>query len=175
MKGLLLTGPTGVGKSTLQATLRTEHGFWVPRTCTTRSVEADERDVTRFDDDVFLSAVRGGDIVLPAFFGGHWYGWLREDLDALSSRAQPAVLNVRPYAALMLCALAHNLVAVWLALEEGELQKRRAGRRAARDTDLTTRMRREAEDDNDLVYKPCFANIVTADESAIARLLELSQ
>jgi len=173
VRGLLLTGPTGVGKSTAQVALCKGHGFWMPRTCTTRAVEPNEPDALHFPEPDFLEAVQSGEVVLPASFGTEWYGWLKGDLDALQHDAGWAVLNVRPYTALMLQALLEGFVAVWLAVDASELSRRRVGRTAARDTDTALRSRRQAHDDEDLVYRPCFAHVCTADENLVATLLDL--
>lgn len=173
MHGLLLTGPTGVGKSTAQTVLREQHGFWTPRTCTTRVVEPNESDLLHFSEPEFVAAVRAGDVVLPASFGDEWYGWLRVELTALQHDAGRAVLNVRPYAALMLQALLSGFVAVWLTVDSTELARRRSARLAARDTDHLLRQRRQAQDEEDLIYEPCFANIRIADGALVASLLDL--
>lgn len=173
MRGLVLTGPTGVGKSTAQAVLHEHHGFWVPRTCTTRQAEVDESDLLRYSQSEFLEAVRTGKVVLPASFGGEWYGWLEEDLRALQQDDGRAVLNVRPYAALMLQGLLKNIIAVWLTLDDDELSRRRSGRFAARDINRRSRERRKTQDDSDLIYRHCFAHVRTADDTLIASLLEL--
>lgn len=136
MRGLLLTGPTGVGKSTAQAELHERHGFWVPRTCTTRRVESHESDLLHYSQPEFLDAVRAGKVALPASFGGKWYGWLAGDLHALQHGSGRAVLNVRPYPALILQALLEGFIAVWLTVDDDELSRRRAERFAARDTNL---------------------------------------
>jgi guanylate kinase len=173
MRGLLLTGPTGVGKSTAQAVLREQHGFWVPRTCTTRTPEAGEPDLLHFPADRFLEAVRSGEIVLPASFGQEWYGWLTTDLNVLRQNDGRAVLNVRPYAALMLQALLPDFVAVWLTVDDQELSRRRSTRLAARDSDGALRQRRVTQDNDDLVYRPCFAHVYMADARLISNLLAL--
>ena len=126
MRGLILTGPTGVGKSTAQSALQKLHGFWVPRTCTTRQIEAAEKkEMVPYSHDGFLEAVRAGSIVLPTSFGGQWYGWLAADLLALKYDSGQAVLNVRPYPALLLQGLLEDFRAVWLTLDQSELARRR--------------------------------------------------
>lgn len=175
MRGLILTGPTGVGKSTIQSQLREEHGFWAPRTYTTRFVEPNDRDLIHVPSDHFMQAARDGAILLPVTFGGNWYGWLKDDVDVLRSERARAVLNVRPYPALILQALMPSLIAVWLTLEPAELARRRAQRHAARDDDPLVRTRREVQDAEDLVYMPCFKHTCAADDRAVHMLLMLLQ
>lgn len=149
------------------------HGFWVPRTCTTRVVESHETDLLHFSSPDFLDSVRIYKVVLPAWFGGEWYGWLAEDLQKLQQDTGSAVLNVRPYPALILQALLKDFVGVWLTLDDGELSRRRAERLAPRDTDIQWRMNRQRQDDIDLIYKPCFAHVLEADDGLLANLLKL--
>lgn len=174
MRGLLLTGPTGVGKSTAQLRLRSEHGFWTPRTCTTRGVGTADLDFDHVPEPEFLRRAKAGDIVLPARFGSAWYGWSREELSLLRSAPGRAALNVRPYTALILQAALDDCIGVWLTLDDEELAGRRAGRREARDIDFELRARREAQDKEDLTYKACFAHVFMADDTLIDRLLELA-
>jgi len=131
VRGLLLTGPTGVGKSTAQAELHERHGFWMPRTCTTRRVESHESDLLHYSQPEFLDAVRAGKVALPASFGGKWYGWLAGDLHALQHGSGRAVLNVRPYPALILQALLEDFIAVWLTVDDDELSRRPSCRKRA--------------------------------------------
>jgi guanylate kinase len=173
MRGLILTGPTGVGKSTAQSALREKHGFWVPRTCTTRLIEANELDLVPYSRNEFLEAVRARNVVLPTSFGGQWYGWLATDLDALRHDPGRAVLNVRPYPALLLQGLLENFCAVWLTLDEGELARRRTSRFADRDTNAELRQRRHTQDQSDLTYRECFAHVCVAGEALVVNLLGL--
>lgn len=173
MRGLLLTGPTGVGKSTAQLVLHQQYGFWTPRTCTTRQVEAHESDFLHHSELDFLKAVRDSSIVLPASFGGEWYGWPAQDLHTLQHGSGRAVLNVRPYPALILQALLEDFTAVWLTVDDEELNRRRAGRLAVRDTNLQLRKERQTQDEADLVYRSCFGHVCTADDALVANLLAL--
>jgi guanylate kinase len=174
MRGLVLTGPTGVGKSTAQRRLRDEHGFWTPRTYTTRAVAATELDLLHVPEPDFLQSVRTGSIVFPAAFGSVWYGWKQEDFTFMRSADGRAVLNVRPYTALALQATLDSFASVWLTINDEELARRRSGRHEFRDTDLNLRTRREIQDREDLVYQPCFTHVCVADDTLIDSLLALT-
>jgi guanylate kinase len=174
MRGLVLTGPTGVGKSTAQRRLHDEHGFWTPRTCTTRAVTSAELDLLHVPEPDFLQSVRAGRIVFPATFGSAWYGWTQKDFSFMTTADGRAVLNVRPYTALVLQATLNSFVPVWLTINDEELARRRAGRHELRDTDLNLRTRRETQDREDLVYRPCFSHVCVADDTLIASLLAVT-
>lgn len=173
MRGLILTGPTGVGKTTIQSRLCEQHGFWTPTTCTTRRVETSEHGLICVPEREFIEAVRAGRILLPAAFGGYWYGWPEEDVAALGSGRERAVMNVRPYPALLLQGVLHGLIAVWLTVDATELHRRRSTRHTSRDDDPLVRARREAQDMEDSVYMPCFSHTCIANEQAVANLLAL--
>jgi guanylate kinase len=172
MRGIVLTGQTGVGKSTAQRCLRVEHGFWTPRTCTTRAIAAEELDLFHVPEPDFLHSVRAGSIVLPAAFGSTWYGWKQEDFALMRMASSRVVLNVRPYTALVLQATLDGFVAVWLTTNDEELARRRASRQEVRDTDIDLRLRRENQDKEDLIYQPCFTHVCLANDTLIASLLE---
>lgn len=174
MGGLVLTGPTGVGKSTAQRRLCEDFGFWTPRTRTTRQIAAAESEMLHVPEAVFLEQVRAQELLLPALFGENWYAWTRDDIAKLKAGEGQAVLNVRPYTALVLQGLCVDLAAVWLALPPLELSQRRASRGAARDKDESLRKVREAQDLDDSIYESCFSHVLRADDSLLDRLLALS-
>ena len=155
--------------------LRGQCGFWVPPTYTTRGVERDDLDLIHVEQEAFLSDAKAGQIVLPASFGGVWYGWHKRDLDTMRDGDGRAVLNVRPYTALILEALLDGFVGVWLTIDDAELSVRRTVRGATRDTDAISRSLRDERDREDSVYQQCFENVLVAEDGLIQKLLELTQ
>jgi guanylate kinase len=133
MNGVILTGPLGVGKSSLQANLVDNLGFWCPQTITTRTVSCSERWYAHVDAQEFLKNAREGKYVCPYYFAGQWYAWVAEDVFRLQVDAKWAVINVRPYTALLLGSLVRSLKPVWLWLEPEELRARLRARNATRD------------------------------------------
>lgn len=173
MPGLILTGPLGVGKTITQRRLVAEFGFWTPATYTTRQVEQHDVGFVHVSVEDFESGVADGRYVMPAWFGGAWYGWLTADLHRISNPTSGnVVLNVRPYTALLLAAFVPSLIPVWLWTDADELTRRRPGRGAVRDTDQTAH-EREAQDVEDQAYGSLFRIKVKVDESVIPSLLEL--
>lgn len=173
MRSLILTGALGAGKTTLQRGLVEHYGFWAPATVTTRSVDTDELEVIGVSNEEFRSGVVDRRFVLPTRFGGNWYGWRYGDLSRMCSEsAAPAVANVRPYTALLLSALIENSIAVWLWIEEAELERRRRERAAARDTIHNARL---DEDQSDRDYKAFFMHHIKSDDQALEQLLRISK
>jgi hypothetical protein len=121
-----------------------------------------------------MQLVRTGGIVFPAAFGTAWYGWKEEDFAFMRAADGRAVLNVRPYTALVLQATLDGFVPVWLTMNDEELARRRGRRQELRDTDLSLRARREIQDREDLVYEPCFTHVCVADDTLIDSLLALT-
>jgi len=173
MRSLILTGALGAGKTTLQRALVERHEFWSPATVTTRSVDPNELDVIGVSQDEFRSGVVARRFVLPAKFGGNWYGWRHNDLARICSKSpKPAVANVRPYTALLLSALIENSVPVWIWVEQSELERRRAERAAARDEINSERLH---EDHNDKDFEDLFLERVRSDDHALKKLLNISK
>lgn len=172
MRSLILTGALGAGKTTLQRALVEGYGFWTPATVTTRFVDPCELDVIGVSEGEFRSGVVARRVVLPARFGGNWYGWKSDDLTRMCSKStKPAVANVRPYTALILSALIENVIPVWLWIEKASLEHRRAERAATRDAISGTRI---SEDQGDTDYEALFLEHIRSDDQALEQLLNIS-
>ena len=76
-KLLVLSGPGGVGKSTVAARLRASGDFWVSVSATTRSPRANEHDGVDYffiSDEEFSRRVRSDEFLEWAEFAGNRYG-----------------------------------------------------------------------------------------------------
>lgn len=76
-KLLVLSGPGGVGKSTVAGRLRASGDFWVSISATTRAPRANEHDGVHYffiDDDEFSRRVRSDEFLEWAQFAGNRYG-----------------------------------------------------------------------------------------------------
>jgi guanylate kinase len=174
MTGLILTGLSGVGKTTAELQLCSDHGFWVIPTVTTRVVDAEnDHHLQTVAELEFLHQVRSGDLSLPFHFANSWYAWRHSDLQALISHQGRAVLNLRPQPALTLHAFLPKLLPVWIEVDEAERERRITNRQATRDTNPRLADLRHKKDLEDASYRPCFKHARTADAKLVSGLIEL--
>lgn len=172
-RGLILCGLTGVGKSTLQATLL-EMGCWTPRLITSRSVEeAEEALVGWMPREQLVQQIRSGELVAPIVSADEFYAWPRSDFERLRTDPAAAVLTTRPYTALLLAAAVPGLLPVWLELPQDERLARLAARSASRDKAFESRQRRIAQDGEDAVYREMFCVHVVSDGTALSKLTKM--
>jgi hypothetical protein len=174
MRGLILTGALGSGKTTAQLTLVREHGFWTPTTVTTRVVAEHEQFLTRVALEDLISGAVQKKYVLPFRFGQHWYAWPTQDFERLLDNAPGrAVVNVRPYTALLLSAFAFDLIPVWLWTDDQSLRQRLEQRSATRDVDSELSLIRQSQDQEDTRYEAFFLHRLHSDDTVIRSLLRL--
>ena len=81
---LVLSGPGGVGKSTVASRLRASVDFWVSISATTRSARSNEHDGVDYffiSDEEFTRRVRSDDFLEWAEFAGNRYGTPRSPVE----------------------------------------------------------------------------------------------
>lgn len=130
---VVLTGPSGVGKSTVVRTLRRDHpALWVSVSVTTRHPRPGERDGREYrfvDADTFDRLVADGDLLEWAQFAGNRYGTPRAPVLERLAAGVPVLLEIDLQGARQIRTSMPEAVQVFLAPPSwDELERRLVGR-----------------------------------------------
>jgi guanylate kinase len=129
----VLSGPSGVGKSTVVAELRRSHPeLWLSVSATTRSPrpgEADGREYFFVDQAEFGRMVTDGELLEWAEFAGNKYGTPRKPLEEKLAAGIPCLLEIDLAGARQVRKTMPDALLVFLAPPSwGELVRRLTGR-----------------------------------------------
>jgi len=96
-KLLVVSGPSGVGKSTITNQLRGDDRFWISVSVTTRKMRAGEVDGVNYhfvNDDVFDRMISNGEFLEFAEFAGAKYGTPRKPVENALTSGKNVILEI---------------------------------------------------------------------------------
>ena len=96
-KLIVISGPGGVGKSTITAALRNDPRFWVSVSATTRAPREGEReglDYFFYSEEKFQGLIDAGEFLEWAEFAGHRYGTPRIPVEEWRSLGKHVILEI---------------------------------------------------------------------------------
>ena len=95
---IVLTGPTAVGKGTVEAKLRADHPeVWVSVSATTRAPRPGEQEGVDYyyrTREQFQHLIETDQVVEHNFYNGNYYGTLREEVDKRLEAGKLVVLVI---------------------------------------------------------------------------------
>jgi len=176
---LVLSGPSGVGKSTLLTALRAAAPeLWISVSATTRHPRPGERHGVEYyfvDRDTFEQMARDGHLLEWASFAGHLYGTPREPvLDRLAAGI-PVLLELDIQGARQVREVMPEAVLVFLAPPSWEELVRRLVGRGTEPEEVIERRLKVARDELAAESEFDVALVNTSVQDVVAKLLALTR
>jgi guanylate kinase len=139
----VLSGPAGVGKSTVVEHLRTHHPhIWHSVSVTTRPQrpgEVDGLDRYFVDSETFARMVRDGELLEHAHYADNWYGTPRAPVEEKLAAGVPVLLEIEIQGARQVRQLVPDALFVFLAPPSWDELERRLRGRGTEDAEVIRR------------------------------------
>ncbi|MCX7702591.1 MAG: guanylate kinase [Planctomycetota bacterium] len=170
---VVISGPSGVGKTSVVKRLLEDKRFVLSVSATTRAPRRGERNGVDYyfvSEDEFKRMVERGELLEWAVVFGHHYGTPKSELERASDESKILILDVDVQGVEQLRA--KNLEGVYIQIrppDEEELRRRLKGRKTESETELQMRLKKAAYE---LSRKELFDHFVVNDilDKAVARI-----
>jgi guanylate kinase len=146
---VVVSGPSGVGKSTIVAELARDHPQVVPIvTATTRAQRGDEIDGVHYhflSEDAFKELIARDGLLEHANNHGHWYGTPVDQVRGILAAGRDAILTISPEGARNVRRLVPDALLIFVMPPTMEDLTERLRRRGSESEASLERRRRDAE------------------------------
>jgi guanylate kinase len=146
---VVVSGPSGVGKSTIVAELSRRHPQVVPIvTATTRERREGEEDKVHYhflSPDEFQQLRDRGGLLEHAIVHDHWYGTPVDQVRGILAAGRDAILTIDPQGARSVRALVPDALLIFIMPPSIEDLEQRLARRGSEDGEERALRRRNAE------------------------------